>query len=183
MALRAPRDLQLDRAALDPRGPVIPELPRIRAALETGVLSLDKVLELCRFATPETEPALIPWARRVTVAGIRRRADLANRLALEEVKEAERSRYLRYWWEDDGRLGLEGSLPGDQGAVVVQALDRLAGRLPDVAAADDGPESGFASDAQDELEARQADALVALASTAIATDQDSDRATVVHCKK
>ncbi|CAN5184147.1 hypothetical protein BH20ACT22_BH20ACT22_13090 [soil metagenome] len=34
--------------------------------------------KLCRFATPETEARLIRWARRVTVTGIRHRADLAT---------------------------------------------------------------------------------------------------------
>jgi Domain of unknown function (DUF222) len=104
---------------------VLPTLPHLSEALETGALSLDKVVELCRFATPETEKRLIAWARRVTVTGVRRRADLANRTPLEEVIDADRGRYLSYWWFDDGRrLGLEGSLPADQGAVVAKALDR-----------------------------------------------------------
>jgi hypothetical protein len=104
---------------------------------------LDKVVELCRFATPETERGLIAWARRVTVTGVRCRADLANRPALEDVAEADRSRFLRYWWfDDDKRLGLEGFLPTDQGAAVVEALDRLAGRLPDIVADDDCGEPG-----------------------------------------
>jgi hypothetical protein len=151
-------------------------LPRIRAAFAAGMLSLDKVLELCRFATADTEQALIAWARRATVAGVRRRADRANQPPLEDVTEAERSRFLRYWWfDDDQRLGLEGSLPADQGAVVAKALDRLAGRLPDIVADDDRETMAD----EDALDARRADALVALASTAIATDQDADRATVV----
>src|ERR671918_1636616 len=45
---------------------VLPSLPLLSAALETGSLSLDKVIELCRFATSDTERALITWARRVT---------------------------------------------------------------------------------------------------------------------
>jgi Domain of unknown function (DUF222) len=89
-------------------------LPRIRAAFAAGMLSLDKVLELCRFATADTEQALIAWARRATMAGVRRRADRANQPPLEDVTEAERSRFLRYWWFDDDQcLGLEGSLPAD----------------------------------------------------------------------
>ena len=46
----------------------IPTLPLISQALEDGRLCLDKVVELCRFATPETEQQLIVWARRVSVA-------------------------------------------------------------------------------------------------------------------
>ena len=153
----------------------LPRLPLIRAALDSGRLSLDKALDLCRFATPETEKKLIAWARRVTVAGVRRKADVAARPAQEDVVEADKSRYLDYWWcIDGGGLGLEGYLPADQGAVVARALDRMAARVPDIVEDGDdhpGPEES--------LETRRADALVAMASREIADDQDADRATVV----
>lgn len=111
----------------------LPHLPRLRAAFEAGFIGLDKVTELSRFATPETEKELIGWARRVTVSGIRRRADLAGRPSRENTIEADKSRYLNLWWFDDGRrLGLEGSLPADQGATVAKALDRMADRVPDI---------------------------------------------------
>jgi hypothetical protein len=42
----------------------LPSLPRMAQALTEGRLSLDKVVELTRFATPETEKKLITWARR-----------------------------------------------------------------------------------------------------------------------
>jgi hypothetical protein len=154
---------------------VLPTLPLICEALDTGTLSLDKVVELCRFATPETEEKLITWARRVTVTGVRRRADLANRTPLEEVVDADRSRYLTYWWFDDGRrLGIEGAMPADTGAVVAKALDRLADRAPDIVDDDEDP-----IPPEGTLDARRADALVALASASIAEDSDPDRATVV----
>jgi len=154
---------------------VLPDLEHVSAALEDGTLCLDKVVELCRFATPETQRRLVTWARRVTVTGVRRKADLATRAALDDVVAADQTRYLRLWWFDDGkRLGLDGSLPADQGAALATALDRLAGRLPDII--DDGHEHVTA---EDPLDVRRADALVALASRAVAEDQDVDRATVV----
>ena len=150
-------------------------LPGLSEALETGTLSLDKAVELCRFATPEDEPKLIAWARRVTLSTVRHRADVATRRSREEAVETDRTRALRYWFSDDGRvLGLEGWLPADQGAVVARALDRLAGRLPDIVDQDAEPVSFESS-----LEARRADALVEMAGREIATDQDADRATVV----
>ncbi len=154
----------------------LPHLPRLRETFESGSLGQDKVLELCRFATPETEASLINWARRVTVTRIRHRADLSTRLDQEEVVEADRGRYLRHWWFDDGRrLGLEGWLDAADGAVVVKALDRMAGRMPDII--DDDPIAD--PDPQESLDARRADALVTLASAHIARDSDPDRATVV----
>jgi hypothetical protein len=41
----------------------LPELPLISAALIEERLSIDKVLELSRFATPQSERGLIAWAR------------------------------------------------------------------------------------------------------------------------
>jgi Domain of unknown function (DUF222)/HNH endonuclease len=154
----------------------LPTLPHLSAALEAGTLSIDKIVELCRFATPETERRLIRWAQRVTVTGIRRKADLASRGSEEDVVEADRTRWLRYWWSDDGRrLGLEGALPADQGAIVARTLDRIADRAPDII--DDVQDPPISS--EDSLDIRRADALVAMASREIADDQDADRATVV----
>jgi hypothetical protein len=60
-------------------------LPRLADAFQFGVLSVDKVCDLARFATPETEARLIRWARRVSPATVRRRADLAFRPDLQAV--------------------------------------------------------------------------------------------------
>lgn len=143
-------------------------LPLVSSALEEGVLSLDKVLQLARFATAETEKELVRWARRTSVNAIRRKADLANRPSLEDTRVAHEDRYLQWWSCDDGRrVALEAMLPSDQGALVTKALRRVADQLPVMP----GEENG--------LEQRLADALVALSSTQIARDQDPDRATVV----
>jgi hypothetical protein len=158
-------------------GHALRELPLIAAALEHGTLNLDKVLELCRFAQPSTEQKLIRWAQGVTLRTVRQRADVANRINENDVLEADRSRYLTYWWFDDNkRLGLEGSFPADQGALLVKALDRMADAMPDIVS-DDGSEPRLAP--AESIETRRADALVALASMKVANDQDPDRATVV----
>jgi hypothetical protein len=154
----------------------LPHLPRISAAFESGCLSIDKVVELCRFASPEIEDKLVSWAGRVTAKAIRRRADLAIRQNREDVIGVDRSRFLRHWWQDDGKsLWLEAMLPADQGTVVAHALDRLAGRLPDVV---DDDEPSF-PDPESDLDARRADALVALCSQELSDDSDADRAAVV----
>jgi hypothetical protein len=155
----------------------LPGLTRVRSALGSGALSIDKVLELSRYATPETERRLIPWAKRVTPATIRRAADVALAPDREETIESDKSRHLDYWWTDDGRrLWLEGSWPSEQGAVIAKSLDRMAGRLPDIVDDDDEDEP---PSFETSLGMRRADALVALASHRIAEDADPDRATVV----
>jgi len=146
------------------------DLPGIAAALDTGVLGIDKVVELTRFATPETEAELIEWASEVTCAAVRRRADLEVRAAHDETAEFERDRSLRYWYEEGGRrFGLEARMPSAQGAVVAKALQRAVDQIPVMPAEHD---RAF-------IEARRADALLALCSQRISRDADADRATVV----
>ena len=145
-------------------------LPRLSKAFSSGELGIDKVVELARFATAETEARLTRWAKGVSCASIRRKADLAARQSIEEAQDADRSRFLSWWYLDDGRrFGLEAELPAAQGAVVAKALDRLADELPVMP----GEEHAVCADA------RRADALVALCSSRIAADADPDRATVV----
>ena len=57
------------------------ELPATAEALGSGRLGIDKVMELTRFATPETERGLIGWAATVSIGAISRRADLMSRCA------------------------------------------------------------------------------------------------------
>jgi hypothetical protein len=149
-------------------------LPELDRALNDGVLALDKVVELARFATPETEKKLISWARRVSPAAVRRKADLAAKQAIEEVREAERARSLQWSWFDDGRrLALSGEFPADQGAVITKAIERLADRLPDLPI----HEPSLCPEVR--REERYADALFAMASNTISEEADADRATVV----
>jgi hypothetical protein len=146
------------------------ELPRLAEAFCCGSLGIDKVVELTRFATPETEGRLIAWARGASCGAIRRKGDLALRASLDDVRDAEEHRRLAWWYFDDGRrFGMEAELPAAQGAVVAGALTRLTETIPVMPGEEDG---SF-------VEARRADALVALASTRVASDADPDRATVV----
>jgi hypothetical protein len=126
-------------------------------------------VELCRFATPQTESRLIRWAQGVSVGAIRAKGDLARR-SLQEAREAHRDRTLSWWYCQEGtRFGLEAELPAHHGAVVARALERLARKLPVLP----GEEEHYHADA------RRADALVALCSARIAADPDPDRATVI----
>jgi hypothetical protein len=145
-------------------------LPRLSEAFARGDLGIDKVVELARVATAETEGDLIAWASRISCAAVRRRADLSVRASIESVVDAGRARTVSWWWFDDGRrFGLEAELPAAQGAIVARALERVAEAIPFMPDEEDGC---FAS-------ARRAEALVAVCSARIAEDADADRATVV----
>jgi hypothetical protein len=145
------------------------ELPEVERAFTGGDLSLDKTVELTRFATAAEESSLVRWASDVSVATVRRRGDRATVPSAQQVADDERHRRLEVWWlEEERRLGFAGELPAAQGAIVVRALERALERVPTM------PE-----DAPWPADARRADALVALCSASIAVDPDPDRATVV----
>ncbi|MCI0633234.1 MAG: HNH endonuclease [Actinobacteria bacterium] len=146
------------------------QLPRISEAFERGELGIDKVVELTRFATPQSEVRLIGWAAEVSCATIRHRGDLEAKASREEVVDVERSRSMSWWYFDEGRrFGLEADLPAADGAVVARALERLARSVPVMPGEDE----------RWDLPARRADALVAVCSARISEDPDSDRSTVV----
>jgi Domain of unknown function (DUF222) len=84
------------------------ELPKLADAFATGSLGIDKVVELTRFATPETEASLIPWAERVPSGRIREEGDLAAKRAREETEMIERDRRLDWWFHDEGPAVLAG---------------------------------------------------------------------------
>jgi uncharacterized protein DUF222 len=69
-------------------GKALRGLPRLTDALASGELSLDKVVELTRFATPEREGDLIRWAQGVLCSTVRRRADVEVAARREAVVEA-----------------------------------------------------------------------------------------------
>jgi hypothetical protein len=146
------------------------DLPALAEALESGELGIDKVVELARFATPETERGLIEWAARVSVGAIRHRGDLEIRASRDELVDIERRRSVWWWYFDEGRrFGLEADLPAAEGAVVARALERLARKVPVMPGEE---EAMYAS-------ARRADALVALCRGSQARGDDLDRSTVV----
>ena len=106
-------------------------LPRIADALECGELGIDKVVELCRFAAPGDESRLLRWATTVSCGAIRHRADLEARASIKDVREAERSREVSWWYYDEGRrFGLQADLPAASGPVIVNALGGRADRRP-----------------------------------------------------
>jgi len=150
-------------------------LPVIEQAFLEGAISVDKVVELTRFATPEDERSLLTWALHRSTKAVRDRADQVLKIDDGDVVRAERERSLEWWWDEDRtRLHLEGTLPALEGAKIATAIDRLADRMA-VSPADDGDPSDPATT----IAARRADALALMASQAISNDADPDRATVV----
>jgi hypothetical protein len=99
-------------------------LPLTRERMARGDLSYSKVRVLTRIATPELEAELVELALQATAAQLERVAR-GYRVALR-VEDAERihaERYLSYHWEQDGSLSISGSLPAEDGAALLKALE------------------------------------------------------------
>jgi len=150
------------------------ELPLVAAALESGSLSLDKVGELTRFATPEDEKKLVRWARRVTVATIRTRADEHHKRTALEAEEAQRVRYLRTQrWDEHMEIGTLLTLA--EGDAVMAAVDQLADELP----RHPDEDGNIPGSREISLEQRRADALVLLV-TRTGRDDEARPTVIVH---
>ena len=136
------------------------ELPRVHEAFSRGELSYCKVRALCRVARPETEADLLEIALNATGAQLEKLVrGYAGALSatLGTAQRVHDLRYLRWSWNEDGSLRLEGRLPAEDGALVLRALGGLeapAGEAEDYAASPAG--------------ACRADALVAMARAAVA---------------
>lgn len=145
-------------------------LPALSGALSSGVLGVDKIVELSRFATPKTEAESIPWAASAPCAEIRDRGDEIGRRAISEVRTAHETRYWFTREVDDGQsLLITTKIPVVESTIVAKAVCRKADQMPRMP----GEESPYS------LPQRRADALVAIASAVGAEDPDADRATVI----
>ena len=98
-------------------GRTLQTLPATADALERGLLGIDKVVELTRFAQFDDEDALVRWAQGVSSGAIRRIGDLRAREGMrEDTIAAERDRWLEYRYADGGRrFRLDAELPGAAG--------------------------------------------------------------------
>jgi hypothetical protein len=170
-------------------------LPRIRAAMASGGLSMDKARSLAAVASPETEEDLLSLAMEATANQLSRALGAARRaLRTDEGERLRQARHLDTWWDDDGMLVIRGRLTPEEGALFRKALDaareslyrenRSAGFEDEPPAEGEGdPRPDPAADADDPAGARRADALMALAESFLANGpvpaSGSDRYLVV----
>ena len=102
------------------------ELPQIRECFETGALSYSKVRAMTRIATPVNEHVLLKVARHGTTRQVEtlvskwRGADRCREVQLAGRQHAVRS--LRWHYDEYGCLVIRATLPPEQGALVIVAL-------------------------------------------------------------
>ena len=84
-------------------------LPLTSEAFASGRLGVDKVVELTRFATPETEKGLLPWAQRVASGTIKEKGNELAHRSVQQDRELVADTRLA-WWTDRPPLAASFSL-------------------------------------------------------------------------
>lgn len=108
-------------------GRALAKLPRIDQAFHDGEISYSKVRAITRVARPETDELLLSLARSSSSEDLERLVRTYERTggaAPRDEATAHRARSLE-WHYEDGMLKITAALPADQGAMVVQALQRV----------------------------------------------------------
>ena len=151
-------------------------LPKLSAAMRRGQVSYSKVRAITRVATPETEERLLDFALAGTAAHVERLVRAWRRVDREaEVDDDRRrheERHLQIWTDEDGMVLVRGRLTPEAGAVLQRALEAAEDRLYQ-AADDDERRRPAGADATKEAGRRRADAMVAVAETALTADLDA----------
>ena len=157
------------------------ELPGIDAALRRGVVSYSKVRAMTRVATAENEETLLEMAGHATASELEKicrglgavQEAGAARQAGEEVAK----RWVRHRRTDDGMVRIEAQLTADEAEMVLKALAE-ARKPPEKEADQEGDQEaeqkpgGIGVPAGTPMGARQADALVRIADSFVATGSE-----------
>ena len=155
------------------------DLPQIRACFETGALSYSKVRAMTRIATPANEDVLLLVARHGTTRHVE--TLVSKWRGAERSREVQRAgrqhavRSLRWHYDDDGCLVIRATLPPEQGALVIEALQAALERLEEEGGEASGDDR--AGSAQDHATCRAAEAsapVVDDASSLEALDEAAD---------
>lgn len=106
----------------------LPELPTVCEAFRDGRLSYSKVRAITRIADPANEAHLVDVALAATAAHIekivRKYRQVERLQAADQAMVLYENRSLTYYWAEDGALVVNGRLTPEQGAVLIQALER-----------------------------------------------------------
>ena len=112
-------------------------LPQVSEAFRQGRLSYSKVRAVTRVATAENEGTLLNIALHGTASHVGKTVRKFRRVQREtERREADalhRSRYVEWWYEEDGSWRLQARLAPEVAAVVKQAIEAAMAAEDEVA--------------------------------------------------
>lgn len=145
------------------------DLPLIAASFACGELSYSKVRALTRVASERTESDLLDMALGASASQLERICGaLRGALSVDDARLAHERRHFGFSWEDDGSFSFRGRLSGEEGALVLKALELSSCLLHE-----SSQESSAAT-------ISRADALVAMAESMLANGSAGSRAAERH---
>jgi hypothetical protein len=104
-------------------------LPLIDASFATGEISYSKVRAMTRVATPETEEALLEFARHGTASHVEQLVSKYKRVkrTMEDEAEQDReeARKLTYYQDNDGMWVINARLSPEAGSLLVKVVEAL----------------------------------------------------------
>ncbi len=143
----------------------LPGLAKVSEAFREGRLSYSKVRAITRIATVENQEHLVEMALAATAAHIEKIVRKYRQVRLQSADQAmalHESRSLSYYWAEDGALVVQGRLPPERGAVLIEALQRA--------------DKWIETPIDESREARRADALSLIAERCLAGEAaEADR--------
>jgi hypothetical protein len=159
------------------------DLPVIRGEFCAGQLSYAKVRALTRIAAPDIEPDLVELARSTTAAQLERTAAGWRRVETLDDEARSQRRALTWHFDEHGMLHVKGCLDAEEAAVLLQALEAIAGKLDELPVEEAAPNSeepaaspwGRVVPAEQAKPASRVDALTALARSFLNGDGDTRR--------
>ncbi|HJR46221.1 MAG TPA: DUF222 domain-containing protein [Actinomycetota bacterium] len=149
-------------------------LPKIKAAFGAGEISFDKAETISKIATEDTEEALLEMAKDGLAAQMQQVAGALVRAtagAAGATDQAHQDRALTYYFTDEGGFRLRAQLGAEDGAIVAEAIKAAAEQLHEQhkTFADQDVSEKRLADHGDTWPQREADALVALSESFLAT--------------
>ncbi len=156
------------------------DLPLTKQAFARGELSFSKVRAITRVEELEREDELLQLARAASASQLERIVrGYRSCLAVERGAEAQYAeRSLKWRYDEDGAIVLNGRLPAEQGMLVVKALEAARDELGPPPS-HDGSASAEATHSGDIVATRNADAFVRIAESSLAESKTDERYQVV----
>lgn len=113
------------------------QLPAVADAFRQGKLSYSKARAITRIGTLENESYLLGIAQFGSASQLDRMVKHYRGIKGTQARDQERRRaaelsdlrQLEHHWDDDGMLVINARLPGDQGAIVIKALEQALNDL------------------------------------------------------
>ncbi len=146
------------------------DYPETRRKLASGDLNLDQLHELMKYLEPDDEAAVVAAAVHDTADDLAEAARSLRTVSRERVKQTRSERWYEGFFDhDEMKYSFSGEIPSQDGLIVDKAIQLLAWNAPE--------EPGY--ELPRHPEHRMADALVEMASNALANHSNTDVATVV----